>query len=232
MTRTKAQQISCKKAEANRRQRVKDDPIYAAKFRARNKKHRQDFAKRHPNRIRAHSIKKGQKHWATRMVNNSKTTDLRKKRPIVIPYYITVEFLKNQFERQNGECAYCVNRMEFGEGKKRTKSLGMTVQRINSEKPHNQDNCILACLKCNLLTRSIPHEVMLEYGGSLRDREEIAYCTSYHHIGNRIVLASDMPNYKHLCRSCTRITKRLDDQKRRSQCQKIIEPCIDISSVT
>lgn len=79
-------------------------------------------------------------------VNNCKYYDRKK------DYYddfktINKSWIKKTINQQFNRCYYCHIVMTYGEGI--TSKTDITIERIKNDEPHNRDNCVIACLKCN-----------------------------------------------------------------------------------
>lgn len=72
---------------------------------------------------------------------------------------LTKEFIENSIK--NG-CHYC------GETE-----LQMTLDRINNSLPHNQDNVLPACIRCNLIRREMPFECWMHLVPSVKGAKEL-----------------------------------------------------------
>lgn len=72
---------------------------------------------------------------------------------------LTKEFIKN-FIRDG--CHYC------GETK-----LQMTLDRINNDLPHNQDNVLPACVRCNLIRREMSFNCWMHLVPSIKSAREL-----------------------------------------------------------
>jgi hypothetical protein len=72
---------------------------------------------------------------------------------------LTKEFIQAEIDKG---CAYC------GEAE-----LRMTLDRIDNERGHTTDNVVPACIRCNYLRGSMPHQAWLRLTGAIREvREE------------------------------------------------------------
>ena len=98
------------------------------------------------------------KHWANRCVYLSRGTDLRKNRPVG-ESYITAKRLKTLRALQMNKCFYCGVVMQT---ENRKKSNGLTTERLDNSKPHDEGNTILCCSSCNCRKLSNKQTTTLE----------------------------------------------------------------------
>ena len=81
-----------------------------------------------------------------RIVMHSKLSDAKMERPVVEQTYITPERIRALRRLQKNKCLYCGNALQV---LNRRRPDGLTVERIKNDLPHNSDNVILACHRCN-----------------------------------------------------------------------------------
>ena len=82
-----------------------------------------------------------------RIVMHSKLSDAKMERPVVEQTYITPERIRALRRLQKNKCLYCGNALQV---LNRRRPDGLTVERIKNALPHNSDNVILACHRCNV----------------------------------------------------------------------------------
>ena len=94
-----------------------------------------------------------QKNWHSRMVIDSRKKD--KKNFGDKTTTVTKEYILNQHKLQNNECYYCNCQMEYGIGTTRFHNpFAITLERISSDLPHTNSNCVLICWDCNMMKNS------------------------------------------------------------------------------
>ena len=100
---------------------------------------------------RAHSIKRrlsDQKNYHTRIVSLSRQEDIKKNR-YVPENFIDQQWVLDTQKAQRDLCYYCDLLMLYGEGVNRTTNrMGLTVERLDNNRGHNKDNCVLCHKKC------------------------------------------------------------------------------------
>jgi hypothetical protein len=62
--------------------------------------------------------------------------------------YISFDWICDMFEAQNGLCTICKNPFNISINNGNVTS-NLTIDRMNNNKSHIKNNCILNCLKCN-----------------------------------------------------------------------------------
>ena len=82
-----------------------------------------------------------------RIVMHSKLSDIKMNRPIMEQCYITPERIRTLRRLQNNACLYCSTTLQIIN---RREPDGLTCERIKNAEPHNQDNVILCCHRCNV----------------------------------------------------------------------------------
>ena len=83
-----------------------------------------------------------------RKCNNCKIHDKHYKR-YVAENFITTDWIKAQLNKQKNKCHYCKRVMKLEKFQNNDKEM-YTIDRINNKYCHTQDNCLVACYKCNL----------------------------------------------------------------------------------
>ena len=78
---------------------------------------------------------------------HSKLSDAKMERPVVEQTYITPDRIRALRRLQKNKCLYCGNALQV---LNRRRPDGLTVERIKNALPHNSDNVILACHRCNV----------------------------------------------------------------------------------
>ena len=81
---------------------------------------------------------------------------------------ITTEQIHNLIHIQNNKCAHCD---QFMSTKFRNCDRGMTCDRIDNSKGHLKDNCVLACLNCNVSKKKLDMKIIEQ----LKEREDFTY---------------------------------------------------------
>ncbi|SVA97387.1 uncharacterized protein METZ01_LOCUS150241 [marine metagenome] len=102
-----------------------------------------------------------QKNWIPSMINDAKRNEKKKFPNVEKP--ITTEYIKNQQKLQNNKCLYCDCEMKYGIGVNRKKNRkAITLERISSDLPHTNSNCVLICQGCNLMKNSTEFRKFVE----------------------------------------------------------------------
>jgi hypothetical protein len=96
------------------------------------------------------------------MVQDAKGKD--KKNKFNNKNLITVKYIKNQLKLQNNKCFYCDCEMQYGIGvnRKYGNGKGVSLERISSDLPHTNSNCVLICHECNMMKNSIEFRKFIE----------------------------------------------------------------------
>ena len=98
------------------------------------------------------------KNWANRCVYLSRGSDKKKQRD-VDGHYITAKRLRTLRALQMNKCFYCMTDMTT---ENRKHSTGLTTERLDNSKPHNEDNIVLCCSSCNCRKLSNKQHMPLE----------------------------------------------------------------------
>ena len=85
-------------------------------------------------------------HWEVTMVNQSKTSDRKKKFKWQPEEYITGDWLKFLYKTQP-DCYWCG--ASYLCTKNRRHNRGLTIERLDNRLPHLKRNCVFACAWCN-----------------------------------------------------------------------------------
>lgn len=110
----------------------------------RDKQRRKD----NPENVANIQRKTSQKNWARVMVHCSKKKDKKMNR-YDSANYITKQFCEAQMQLQNSICHYCKNTMLYGVGiNRKTNRNAATIERLDNDLGHTQDNCVLCCRHC------------------------------------------------------------------------------------
>jgi len=105
--------------------------------------------------------KSKQKNWITGMVKNAKAKDKKKK--FNNKNLITRKYIENQHKLQNNKCFYCDCEMKYGIGINRQENIkGITLERISSNLPHTNSNCVLICSECNTMKNATDFRKFVE----------------------------------------------------------------------
>ena len=108
------------------------------------------------------------KRWAYRACVHSRIADKNANRTYKSNTFITpprLEFLRTL---QQNECIYCHTTMQI---KHRRKPDGLTVERIDGNKPHIKNNVALCCFRCNCKSgRGRPGIIIQQVFSELRDK--------------------------------------------------------------
>jgi len=100
------------------------------------------------------------KNWENRMVRGAKYIDKKKKRNN--KNIVTKKYIQKQHKLQNNKCFYCDCEMKYGIGVSRECSTGITLERISSDLPHINSNCVLICHECNTMKSSVDFRKFIE----------------------------------------------------------------------
>jgi len=82
-------------------------------------------------------------------IRGLRKTDILFKRNFENDKYITIDWVKNELEKNNCRCSYCWNYLEIFYVDRYSQDQ-MSIDRIDNSKPHEIDNCLVCCLRCNL----------------------------------------------------------------------------------
>ena len=86
--------------------------------------------------------------WYNRIPRDSKRSDLRKRRTnLDLNQLIDYEWCVGRQISQRNLCYYCDVFMNWWS---RKQPNGLTVERLDSSKPHHKTNCVLSCYTCNM----------------------------------------------------------------------------------
>lgn len=101
-----------------------------------------------------------EKNWPKRMIVGAKSTDRKKFNNVKT---VTKKFILNQQKLQNNKCFYCDCEMQYGfEINRSTNPKGVTLERISSNLPHINSNCVLICSECNKMKNSTEFRKFVE----------------------------------------------------------------------
>ena len=106
-----------------------------------------DWRKKTRDRRRDRERLYKQKIYDLRIVRHSKMSDNKMNRPFDAQSYITPERIRTLRRLQKNRCLYCERELQV---LNRRKPDGLTVERLNNAEPHNSDNVVLCCHKCNV----------------------------------------------------------------------------------
>lgn len=98
------------------------------------------------------------KNWANRCVYLSRGSDIRKNRTVGADY-ITSKRLRTLRALQLNRCFYCGTNMTV---ENRKNSNGLTTERLDNSRPHDEGNVVLCCSHCNCRKLSNKHNTTLE----------------------------------------------------------------------
>jgi len=93
-----------------------------------------------------YDLERRQRLWAKRMVSHSKYADRRAGRDYTDANYITPQGLMILRKKQRNKCYYCDVPMQTNN---RREWNGLTIERIDTSRPHDYENCKLCCHTCN-----------------------------------------------------------------------------------
>ena len=155
---------------------------------------------------------------AHEMVKGAKYADKKANRLWEPNSYITVDRIVSIMKAQDGCCYfYCGIDMVYGSGVNRqTNGDAVTLERVDSNKAHVADNCILACHSCNRAkSNSIPFDVMRLWAVPIKQKVA-KWCSSCKAVKcvsefGRDKSRSDGLN--HRCRACNNIHCALQRRK-------------------
>lgn len=82
-----------------------------------------------------------------RIVRHSKMSDTKMKREFDEQSYITPDRIRTLRRLQKNKCLYCAQDLQI---LNRRQPDGLTVERMDNSRPHNSDNVILCCHRCNV----------------------------------------------------------------------------------
>ena len=146
------------KANDSRRKRYENDEIhrlhilnhckvYYDNNREIINKRNSDYQKKNRKKITEYTKNYCIKNWWINIISHSKIED-KKYHRYTGKNYITKDWLIMKKKEQKNKCDYC--RVEMtGIGIKYDKTK-ITCERINNELEHNEGNCVLACMECNV----------------------------------------------------------------------------------
>ena len=106
-----------------------------------------DWRKNTRDRRRDSERKYKQGIYDIRIVRHSKMSDTKMKRPFDEQSYITPDRIRTLRRLQKNKCLYCAQDLQV---LNRRQPDGLTVERIDNSHPHNSDNVILCCHRCNV----------------------------------------------------------------------------------
>ena len=103
--------------------------------------------------------------------------------------YITRGRIVDMFVMQNGRCAfYCGRKMLCGAGvNRKTCPDAVSLERVDSKLAHTSNNCILACIACNLIKKDhISFEDMCLWAARLRAKTHARCykCKRFKHVSD------------------------------------------------
>ena len=86
--------------------------------------------------------------WYKRIVRDSRYNDRKAGRAIdpTCKFISTTRLFALQ-AKQNNKCYYCQTNMALTN--RRSNPLGLTLERLDNQYPHYENNCVLACKRCN-----------------------------------------------------------------------------------
>ena len=87
-----------------------------------------------------------QKNWDKRCVMHSKCADRKYKREFDSQEYITAKRLRTLRMLQKNRCFYCDVELQI---KNRKRPNGLSIERLQNDRPHCSDNVVIACHRCN-----------------------------------------------------------------------------------
>lgn len=116
-----------------------------------NAKKQLDFYKNEKNYNKNMKIKSIMDHEIKRKISNYKMQDYKKK-IFNEEKFISFDFIKNKLIESELACFYCKKNIYIIYQDVRD-PYQWSVDRINNENGHNNDNIIISCLKCNLHRR-------------------------------------------------------------------------------
>lgn len=85
-------------------------------------------------------------HWFNRCCYLSRSSDKRRNNVCKPEHFITGTRLRTLQILQLNRCFWCETIMQV---ENRRGGTGLTVERLNNEKPHALSNCLLCCSRCN-----------------------------------------------------------------------------------
>ena len=92
--------------------------------------------------------RKNERNYPTAIVRNSRNHDKKKGR-YDPQNYIDKAWVLSQQEAQKDKCHYCGTLMLYGLGiNRQTNREALTVERLDNNRGHNKDNCVLCHKKC------------------------------------------------------------------------------------
>ena len=82
-----------------------------------------------------------------RICCHSRDSDTKMNRPVIEHSYITPRRIRMLRRLQRNKCLYCTQTLQV---LNRRQPDGLTVERLRNNLPHNADNVILCCHRCNV----------------------------------------------------------------------------------
>ena len=98
--------------------------------------------------------------YYNRIIRDSKTSDKKQHFRIGDTYITAADILRMQNEQQN-RCAYCGIFLNWLE--RRRNRDGLTVERLDTSRPHEVDNCCLVCKRCNSKRMTPEKKILTKY---------------------------------------------------------------------
>jgi len=196
-------------------EKIKSDPV----LHERRKQAWNKYTTTHKAVILQRAKNFASKHWAKRIILDSKRVDQEHGRYVEVNH-IDEPFIAKTLAAQESKCAYCNQTMLFGEGVKRNQPLGLTIQRIDNAMGHVKANCILCCFLCNIIAAQVGHQRMLQDGLRYHEKE-IRFCSCDTHVGDRVLPADQFsPGW---CKVCARnyITNWSRERSRKRKQQRV-----------
>ena len=85
--------------------------------------------------------------WCHRIPRDCRAMDRKKRRNYNPDKMVDMKWCYQQRAAQEGLCWYCDVFMDVIN--RRSNKIGLTVERLDSAKPHERHNCVFACKSCN-----------------------------------------------------------------------------------
>ena len=92
------------------------------------------------------------KNWDRKCIMHSKLSDRKYNRPIVDENYVTPERLRQLRKLQMNLCYWCSTVLQT---RNRREPDGLSIERLNNKFPHDLDNVILSCHRCNCKRKNV-----------------------------------------------------------------------------